>query len=654
MEKVMGKYNAASVATLNTSSYLGVDYAPPTPAPTREHIIGEEDEVDTAETVSSRSASGHTRKPLQSPAPRQPSEGSLRPPVNPPPVSKHPSSSQKPASGSGNASMAPPHPKTKSSPKPHQSSGSQSNSQQSKKRSEPAQKLSPLTLPSSGSKTGLSSQERIEDDKKLEDIFKEMKHETEPLSGIVTPQKRKKGVDDSNNILSSPPQKKRSQSDNIKTSTVPSVIKDSSSSESSESDSEVESDKEKEDACSMFALGSLMPIKSPQVVTPSPRHPTPSPQSVQSSLLPSVPSPSPGAKSGGPPLPTFQALPELLLKSSNQKSRKSSDKSGAGSEQRHKSKDLINDDSDSEPEPPVKLKSHHGRSLSSTPPKKPSSRKQPGSAQSTPKVRPTSTHSTPSKDRKRDTSMSPFGDPSSKYQQPKVKSSKIVPSSRSSTVSLSEDDDFPIPGIKVAEKEESNQIQNDKSPSVSVFTPSVSYQSSPKAEQENHKSLPNISNNDSGQRPSLLISIPLPRLGQSLDSLLNKFRSKNKKQILITSEDERGGSGRKRKSSKSPVKSESDQRQRPKRSSDSKHRKRNERTHLGQKESEKVSEPRKRRDNANDSEGDQFPKRLKTSPYQPDSIRSLKANQGSYFGPGQSQARFFIVQFCSRLRGHRR
>ena len=40
VEKVMGKYNAANVAILNTPSYLGVDYAPPTPA--REHIIVEE------------------------------------------------------------------------------------------------------------------------------------------------------------------------------------------------------------------------------------------------------------------------------------------------------------------------------------------------------------------------------------------------------------------------------------------------------------------------------------------------------------------------------------------------------------------------------------------------------------------------------------
>ena len=72
----MGKYNAANVAILNTPSYLGVDYAPPTPAPAREHIIGEEDEMDTAETVSSTSAPGHIRKPSQPPAPRQPSGGS--------------------------------------------------------------------------------------------------------------------------------------------------------------------------------------------------------------------------------------------------------------------------------------------------------------------------------------------------------------------------------------------------------------------------------------------------------------------------------------------------------------------------------------------------------------------------------------------------
>ena len=33
VEKVMGKYNEANVAILNTPSFLGVEYAPPTPAP---------------------------------------------------------------------------------------------------------------------------------------------------------------------------------------------------------------------------------------------------------------------------------------------------------------------------------------------------------------------------------------------------------------------------------------------------------------------------------------------------------------------------------------------------------------------------------------------------------------------------------------------
>ena len=40
VEKVLGKFHASNVAILNTPSYLGVDYAPPTPA--REHIIVEE------------------------------------------------------------------------------------------------------------------------------------------------------------------------------------------------------------------------------------------------------------------------------------------------------------------------------------------------------------------------------------------------------------------------------------------------------------------------------------------------------------------------------------------------------------------------------------------------------------------------------------
>ena len=839
VEKVMGKYNAANVAILNTPSYLGVDYAPPTPAPAREHIIGEEDEVDTAEPVI-RSAREHIRKPSQPPAPRQPSGSSLRPPANPPPLPKPSSSSLKPPSGSWDAPMAPPQLPTKPSHKPHQSSsgGAKSDTQHSKKRPLPSQKLSPLTMPSNNKKSGLSSQQSIEDDKKLEDIFKEMKHPhaiPEPLSGIETPrvdvdyttQKQKKNVymgmgfnpfrvDDSNNGRSSSPQKKLSE--NIKTSSEsanaspnPSVNKDSSSSEqdsSSESESEVESDKEKEDAFSGFDLGSLKPIKSPQV-TPSPRHPIPSPYSAQPSLSPAASQPpGPGGKAGAAsPLPTFPGLPELLaplsplepmlsadsdqesrvkvkqrsdpsrtdvtseeetrrsfkenkkLKSSNKRSRKASVKSGSGSEQRHKSRAQINDDSDSEPEPPVtgKMK-NHGRSLSSTPTKKPSSKKQPGSAQSTPRQRPTSTHSTPSRDRKRDPSASP----SSKYRKPSSvsKSGKTVPS-RSSSVSLSEDDDFPMKspepvkktksavlssvfggfkgggggkggkgkdknrgkgGITVVEKEESTQIQNDKVPSVSESSPSVNnHQSSPKVSrdkgkknswtncipQEDHKSLPNISkkdapglsddlrisasdddsiaspalsrhqpftpssslNNGSGQRPSLLISIPLSKLGKSLDSLQNKFRSKNKKQIVkqecwITSEDERGGSGRKRKPSESPVKSESDHRLGPTRPSDktAQHRKSKERTHLGDKASEIVSESRKRRDrdlspdNANDSESDQFSKRLRTSPSPPNSIRSLEANQGSYFGPGQSQivstegcqGKLSLCTFCAR------
>jgi len=815
VEKVMGKYNAANVAILNTPSYLGVDYAPPTPAPAKEHIIGEEDEVDTAEPVSR----GHIRKPSQPPAPRQSSASSLRPPAIPPPVAK-PSSSLKPPSSSRDNPMAPPHLPNKPSPKLNQSSGAKSDLQHPKKRS--AEKLSPLILPSNSKKHGLSSQESIEDDRKLEDILKGAKQIRnfipEPLSGIETPhlevdwntQKQKRNVyamgmppfnrdpfrvDDSKNSRSSSPQKKLSESSTeaAHASPMPSANKESSSSEqdssseSDKSDSEVESDKEKEDAASMFALGSLMPIKSPQVVTPSPRQPTPSPYSAQAALSPAVASPPGlGVKAGvGFPLqssPSFGAqLPALLSpmhsedsdkespvkvkqrpapsrsdadsedesrksfkenkkpKSSNKRGRKSSVKSG--SEQRHKSNALINDDSDSEPDPPAKLKSHHGRSQSSTPAKKPSSKRKPGSAQSTPSHRATSTHSSPSRARKRDPSMSSISSVS--------KSGKTapVPIPRRSTVSLSEDDDFPIRspepvkktksavlssvfggfkgvgggkggkgkdkrgkgGITVVEKEDSTLIENDKVPSITSpvvnnhhSSPYVNREKDKKTswidcikqekmdcnkrekngyiKQENHKSLPNISkkeasglsedlslsddsiaspgdsrykpftqssslNNGPGQGTSLLVSFPLSKLSRSMDSLQSKFKNKNKKPILkqecwITSEDERGGSGRKRKSSQSPVKSESDHRQGLKRSSDktAQHRKSNERTHLGEKESESVSESRKRRDRdqspdkANDSESDLFSKRLRTLPSPPDSA-SLDVNHGSYFGP---------------------
>ena len=219
VEKVMGKYNAANVAILNTPSYLGVDYAPPTPAPAREHIIGEEDEVDTAEPVTSRSAPGHIRKSSQPPAQRQPSSSSLRPPANPP--QKAPSSSRKPTPGTWDGSMAPP--QFPSGPaKPKQS---ESVSQLSKKR--PVKKLSPIIMPSNSKKSGLTSQPSIDDDK-LDDILNEMRNPglaelPEPLSAIETPrgdvdyttQKQKKNVyamgfnlssknpfcvDDSNNI----------------------------------------------------------------------------------------------------------------------------------------------------------------------------------------------------------------------------------------------------------------------------------------------------------------------------------------------------------------------------------------------------------------------------------------------------------------------
>ena len=255
----MGKYNAANVAILNTPSYLGVDYAPPTPAPAKEHIIGEEDEVDTAEPVSR----GHIRKPSQPPAQRQPSSSSLRPPAIPPPVAK-PSSSQRPPSGSREA-MAPPHLPKKPSPKLNQSAGAKNDLQHPKKR--PAEKPSPLILPSNNKKHGLSSQESIEDDRKLEDILKGAKQIRnfipEPLSGIETPhkevdwntQKQKRNVyamamppfnpfrvDDSNNSRSSSPQKKLSESSSEAAHASP-MRSGNKESSSSEQDSSSESDK---------------------------------------------------------------------------------------------------------------------------------------------------------------------------------------------------------------------------------------------------------------------------------------------------------------------------------------------------------------------------------------------------------------------------
>ena len=108
------------------------------------------------------------------------------------------------------------------------------------------------------------------------------------------------------------------------------------------------------------------------------------------------------------------------------------------------------------------------------------------------------------------------------------------------------------------------------------------------------------------------------------------------------------------------MKSESDQRPTKSSVKTAVHRKSKERTHLGDKESETVSESRKRRErdqspeNAHDSESDKFSKRLRNSPSPPNSVRSLEANHGSYYGQGQCE--IFLdgkVPLCTLLvQGH--
>ena len=144
MERVLGPIEDAH-KIINKTSCFGVDYQPPTPAPSQHHLIGEEDDEDVK-------VPGVTKKLLGPPQPRplRPPSSTKQPPR--PPVSK---------AWAPPGQMAPPKPMAPPS-KPHKPSGT---SQSQNSKSAPAAKpprLSPLKMPSNEKKPSIPSDSSIE------------------------------------------------------------------------------------------------------------------------------------------------------------------------------------------------------------------------------------------------------------------------------------------------------------------------------------------------------------------------------------------------------------------------------------------------------------------------------------------------------------
>ena len=143
MERVLGPIEDAH-KIINKTSCFGVDYQPPTPAPTQHHLIGEEDEEDVK-------GAGATKKPLGPPNSRP-----LRPPSSTKLPARPPVSKAWPA-----GQMAPPKPMAPPS-KPQKPPGT---SQSQNSKSAPAAKpprLSPLKMPSNEKKPSIPSDNSIE------------------------------------------------------------------------------------------------------------------------------------------------------------------------------------------------------------------------------------------------------------------------------------------------------------------------------------------------------------------------------------------------------------------------------------------------------------------------------------------------------------
>ena len=125
---------------MKSEDFFGVDYAPPTPAPAKEHIIGEEDEED-------QSQKHPVRRPPPFPGSKRPHPAHahlmLKPPSQPAPKSSQQRSSS--------SSMAPPQSLPVKPVKLPSSSSAQAQRhkhQQQHQQQSSHPKLSPLKMPS--------------------------------------------------------------------------------------------------------------------------------------------------------------------------------------------------------------------------------------------------------------------------------------------------------------------------------------------------------------------------------------------------------------------------------------------------------------------------------------------------------------------------
>jgi len=365
IERVLGSFSADKTGDMGL---IGVDYAPPTPAPAREHIIGEEDEEE------------NNQKPyIKKPPPPFPTSSSSRhhPSAMPrPPTSqtKHSSHKEKSSSlhhpsksSSWKGSMAPPQSPSVpvKPPQPHKPPHQMSSvPPEASSRKNAKQKPSPLKMPND-KKQSVSSKDSIEDDDaQLKNILAEMQ---QPLpsfsnSGLPTPisiiETPRVDIEDrgcnrtsrpvypggfgswGRSLSPSPPKKPDHPTPAVKLTPEqpyqspvdpPTKVTKDSSSEQDESTSGSESDDkdgsesdDKDDEAHMgFGLANLkQPIRTPppsssersvnKTTTPSPRFPHPSPLGVMSPSPRASKSVSSQRSGAGSPLVAFPDVPPLI------------------------------------------------------------------------------------------------------------------------------------------------------------------------------------------------------------------------------------------------------------------------------------------------------------------------------------------------------
>lgn len=593
------------------------------------------------------------------------------------------------------------------------------------------------------------------------------------------------------------PPRKNSESMSEKRNPSSSKAHEGSSSSDSSSGSDSEESDDKDANNSEFSLTKILqtsktspgmsersvkPTPSPRYPAPSPlysSHPTPSPAALATPATPATPYSGDNNDDPGSPAMPSMNLPALLnplspmrdsepeseqptkqsagkirhsvsssklssddedernkikekqRKSSKHRSRKSSNKSGS---ERVKSRKVVTEDSDSEPD--VKP---HIRSLSNSPIKKPSSKKL-GSAHSTPRQRPSSTQSTPARPEKLSESLNSLVSSSksrkgssSKQQsrskaarnlsedsdddegdQPQTRNSPATSSNKKNSIltkmfmfkgssgGKGKDKGRAAGGITVMDREESDEIDDEQpvvtkaKSSPNIKSSRSSHKGSPAVKIEKDKDSSWLDNNRENSalvansmkqdtldgdltlsddslnspvisrhaptfplqaegKPSLLVSIPLSRLGRPLDTLHSKFKQKSRKppvkqECWITSGDEKGssGGGRKRKSSESPAKEKlcspdpshvrhSSGSSKPCDNLSVQHRKSKERTLHCDSEQPKPESSRKRRDRDSSQgryDSDHSSKRMRTTPAHQDTFSS-ETIQDNYYNQGK-------------------